>query len=62
MGAFGFAGYWAHIWEEHSTELIAQKRAQIAERRQKQIAAAEESGNIALAEALQASAQYGKFF
>ncbi|KAI0319225.1 hypothetical protein OF83DRAFT_1055420 [Amylostereum chailletii] len=62
MGAFGFAGYWAHVWEERSTELIAQKRAQIAERRRKQVEAAEAAGNAGLAAALQAQAEHGRFF
>ncbi|KAI0043819.1 hypothetical protein FA95DRAFT_1562899 [Auriscalpium vulgare] len=33
MGVFGFAGYWAHRWDERAAVLIAEKRAQIAERR-----------------------------
>ncbi|EPQ52886.1 hypothetical protein GLOTRDRAFT_101127 [Gloeophyllum trabeum ATCC 11539] len=39
MGVFGYAGYWAHVWEERSTALIAEKQAQIAERRAKLAAA-----------------------
>ncbi|KAF8150661.1 hypothetical protein B0H34DRAFT_801600 [Crassisporium funariophilum] len=34
MGAFGFAGYWAYKWDIRSGELLAQKRAEITERRQ----------------------------
>ncbi|TFK45860.1 hypothetical protein OE88DRAFT_1639255 [Heliocybe sulcata] len=33
MGVFGFAGYWAHVWTEYSSVLIAQKEAEIRERR-----------------------------
>ncbi|KZT22064.1 hypothetical protein NEOLEDRAFT_1023510, partial [Neolentinus lepideus HHB14362 ss-1] len=33
MAVFGFAGYWAHVWNEHSAVLIAQKEVEIAERR-----------------------------
>lgn len=33
MGVFGFAGYWAHQWDQHAAVLIAEKRAQLAERR-----------------------------
>jgi hypothetical protein len=40
MGMFGFAGYWAHQWDERSQVLLAEKRAQITERRQRQIAKA----------------------
>ncbi|KAA1467620.1 hypothetical protein DENSPDRAFT_877468 [Dentipellis sp. KUC8613] len=49
MGAFGYAGYWAHRWEERSGELIAEKRALIAERRRHQIEAAEAAEAAALA-------------
>ena len=35
MGAFGFAGYWAYHWDQRAAVLIAQKRAEIAERREK---------------------------
>ena len=37
MGVFGFAGYWAHKWEIRSGELLAEKRQEILERRQKQM-------------------------
>lgn len=33
MGAFGYAGYWAHRWDVYSTELLKQKRAEIAARK-----------------------------
>ncbi|KAH7930203.1 hypothetical protein BV22DRAFT_981374, partial [Leucogyrophana mollusca] len=33
MGAFGFAGYWAHRWDERAGVMLAEKRAEIAERR-----------------------------
>jgi hypothetical protein len=37
MGAFGYAGYWIQHWEERSEELLAERRAQITERRQKEM-------------------------
>ena len=37
MGLFGCAGYWAHKWEIRSRELLAEKRQEILERRQKQM-------------------------
>ena len=38
MGVFGFAGYWAYKWELHSTELIAERRAAIADQRRQRMA------------------------
>ncbi|KAI0787609.1 hypothetical protein C8Q74DRAFT_1366452 [Fomes fomentarius] len=35
MGAFGFVGYWAYHWDQRAAVLLAEKRAQIAERRAK---------------------------
>ena len=35
MGGFGFAGYWAYHWDKRAAVLLAQKRAEIAERRAK---------------------------
>lgn len=51
MLAFGYLGYWAHRWDERATVLIAEKRAEIAGRRQQRIARAEEASAAALAEA-----------
>jgi hypothetical protein len=51
MLAFGYFGYWAHQWDERATVLIAEKRAEIAERRKQRIARAEEASAAALAEA-----------
>ena len=51
MLAFGYLGYWAHQWDERATVLIAEKRAEIAERRKQRIARAEEASAAALAEA-----------
>jgi hypothetical protein len=48
MGAFGFLGYWAYKWEVRSEELLAQKRAEILERRKKLIAQTDESSGMAL--------------
>lgn len=50
MLAFGYAGYWAHQWDERAAVLIAEKRAEIAARRQRAIAAAEADGVAALAD------------
>jgi hypothetical protein len=33
MGIFGYAGYWAEIWDHRAGELLAAKRAEISERR-----------------------------
>lgn len=38
MGAFGFAGYWAHQWDERAGAMLARKRAEIAERRDRKLA------------------------
>jgi hypothetical protein len=43
MGVFGYAGYWAYKWEIRSNELLAAKRQEILERRQKQMQKMEES-------------------
>ncbi|KAF8896277.1 hypothetical protein BD779DRAFT_1668099 [Infundibulicybe gibba] len=48
MGVFGYGGYWAYRWDQRAGVLIAEKRAEIAERRQKQIAKAEEAAAAAL--------------
>lgn len=50
MGAFGYAGYWAHRWEIRSEELLAEKRAEIIERRTKEIRKLEAKAAAALAE------------
>ncbi|KAF9223764.1 hypothetical protein BS17DRAFT_781163 [Gyrodon lividus] len=39
MGAFGYAGYWVHRYEVRTNELIAWKRAEIAEAQAKAEAA-----------------------
>ena len=39
MGTFGFAGYWAYQWDKRAAVLLAEKRAEIAERRAKAEAA-----------------------
>lgn len=51
MLAFGYVGYWAHRWDERAGVLIAEKRAEIAERRGQRIARAEAASAAALAEA-----------
>ncbi|KAF8486064.1 hypothetical protein DFH94DRAFT_688428 [Russula ochroleuca] len=51
MLAFGYLGYWAHRWDERAGVLIAEKRAEITERRKLRIARAEEASAAALAEA-----------
>ena len=50
MGVFGYAGYWAYRWDQRAGVLLAEKRAEITERRQKQIAKAEELAAAALAD------------
>jgi hypothetical protein len=49
--AFGYLGYWAHRWDERASVLIAEKRAEIAKRRELRITQAEEASAVALAEA-----------
>ncbi|OBZ72159.1 hypothetical protein A0H81_07637 [Grifola frondosa] len=39
MGSFGFLGYWAYQWDQRAAVLLAEKRAEIAERRQRKAAA-----------------------
>jgi hypothetical protein len=51
MLAFGYLGYWAHRWDERASVLIAEKRAEITERRSQRIAQAEEASAAALAAA-----------
>ena len=41
MVVFGFAGYWAHQWDIRAAQIIAEKKAELAERRQKQLEFAE---------------------
>lgn len=48
MGVFGYAGYWAYKWDIRAGELLAEKRAQITERRQKEIRKAEAAAAAAL--------------
>ncbi|KAF5382035.1 hypothetical protein D9615_004411 [Tricholomella constricta] len=48
MGVFGYAGYWAYHWDQRASVLLAERRQEIVERRQKEIAHAEASGAAAL--------------
>jgi len=50
MGAFGFAGYWAHKWDVRAAEIIADSKAQLEARRRKQIEQAEALSASALSE------------
>ncbi|KAG5635808.1 hypothetical protein H0H81_010056 [Sphagnurus paluster] len=51
MGVFGFAGYWAYQWDQRAAVLLSEKRAEIAERRQKELAQTEAAAVVALEEA-----------
>lgn len=51
MGVFGYAGYWAYKWDLRAADLLAEKRAEIAQRRQRQLAKAEETAASSLADA-----------
>lgn len=51
MGVFGYGGYWAYQWDQRAAILIAEKRAEIQERRKQQVTEAEETGAAALAHA-----------
>jgi hypothetical protein len=37
MAVFGFAGYWAYQWDQRAGVLLAEKKTEIQERRQKAI-------------------------
>lgn len=50
MGVFGYAGYWAYKWDQRAAVLLAEKRSELVERRQKQIAKTEEAAATALAD------------
>ncbi|EGN98900.1 hypothetical protein SERLA73DRAFT_136938 [Serpula lacrymans var. lacrymans S7.3] len=41
MAVFGFAGYWAHQWDERAGVILAEKRAEITERRERRLARAD---------------------
>jgi len=41
MTLFGYGGYWAYRWDQRAAVLIAEKRAEIAERRERRLAAAQ---------------------
>ncbi|KAG6334408.1 hypothetical protein ID866_4677 [Astraeus odoratus] len=47
MAVFGYAGYWAHVYETRTGEYLAVKRAEIAERRERTLAAEAEAANLA---------------
>jgi hypothetical protein len=51
MGVFGFVGYWAYQWDLRAAQLIATKRAAIAEHRRQEIARTEEIGAASLTDA-----------
>ncbi|KII85221.1 hypothetical protein PLICRDRAFT_116875 [Plicaturopsis crispa FD-325 SS-3] len=48
MGTFGFGGYWAVVWDERAAVILAEKRAEIAERRRKLIEKADAEAAAAL--------------
>ncbi|THH09179.1 hypothetical protein EW146_g8756 [Bondarzewia mesenterica] len=50
MVVFGYGGYWVYRWDERASVLIADKRAEIAERRRRHIEAAEAAGAAALSD------------
>lgn len=50
MGAFGFAGYWAYQWDQRAGVLLAEKRAELSERRRNALAQVEEAAAAALAD------------
>jgi len=41
MTVFGYAGYWAYRWDQRAAVLIAEKRAEIIEHRERKLAAAQ---------------------
>ncbi|EIM91095.1 uncharacterized protein STEHIDRAFT_144522 [Stereum hirsutum FP-91666 SS1] len=52
---FGGLGYGAHQWDIRASEILAEKRAEIAARRQRQIERIEAQGQAVLAEHAQHS-------
>ncbi|KAI6168065.1 hypothetical protein EDD17DRAFT_743602 [Pisolithus thermaeus] len=46
MAAFGYAGYWAHVYETRTGEYLTTKRAEIAERRERKLEAREEAVKV----------------
>ena len=48
MSVFGYAGYWAYRWDQRAAVLLAEKRAEITEHRQRQIARAEAGAAVAM--------------
>jgi hypothetical protein len=38
MTVFGYVGYWAYRWDQRANFLIAEKRAEIAENRERRLA------------------------
>lgn len=51
MAVFGFGGYWAYQWDQRAAVLLADKRAEILERRQRAIAKVEAAAAAQLVEA-----------
>jgi len=47
MTVFGYGGYWAYRWDQRAAVLIAEKRAEITERRERRLAAAQGATEIA---------------
>lgn len=46
MAVFGYAGYWAHVYETRTGEYLAMKRAEVAERRERRIEAEAEAARL----------------
>ena len=43
MTVFGYGGYWAYKWDQRAAELLAEKRAEIAERRERRLKTAQDA-------------------
>jgi hypothetical protein len=50
MGVFGYAGYWAHVWDVRAAEILDEKQAQIKEQRQRQMEKIEARASAVLSE------------
>jgi len=43
MAVFGYGGYWAYKWDQRAAELLTEKRAEIAERRERRLKTAQDA-------------------
>jgi len=51
MGVFGYAGYWAHVWDVRAAEILEEKQAHIKEQRQRKLEKLAAEASAALGDA-----------